>query len=179
MGQALERGTGAFVNMIGTIDRLRLKTTEVERKVGQDFRAAWDLLQAVIAKNNQEIGLLIAKPLTPFINQFAEVDAARRDTFKIYEAAVKAVMPVIGKFLERLPRSARSMRHSPRGSSSGVEEFGDAVGAIFTNVIIPAFNGLKQIATDVAEALSKLFGKKVTPAMVALGAVITSLARPD
>jgi hypothetical protein len=178
LAPAVERGTAAFVNMIATIDRLRLGVTDAEKKVGQDFRAAWDLLQAVIKRNSDEIGILIAKPLTPFIIKFAEAMRTSSDTFKLFEAAVQGITPLLDKLLASMSGVSQIDAGFLERVKQGVQQFGEAVVAVFSNVVVPAFNSLIAIATETASVLTTLFGSQVTPTMVALGAIFTALLGP-
>lgn len=176
---ALERGTAEFVNTIGQIDRLRLGMDNVDKEVAQKFTRSWDLLEGVLKANNRELGLLVAKPLTPFIERFAEAMRRSPETFKLYKETLEKIRPALDDLLKLIEgRSADIKMPWIQEAAKQLEGLGRAAKDVFFGVIVPALRTAGEAAAGLARAFNEAFGTDLKASVVAAGVAIGLLLGP-
>lgn len=175
---AIRSGNDEFTRAFESVQRLSLGLTDAQRKIGQDFVNAWTRLGLATKQARTELGLAFAPLFTPGINAFA--DALRRNQVSIarfVDQLVNFARPAIEGFFKSLtgfldnPLSFDRLRDA-------VVSVGTTISQIVGNVIVPAFRGFLTIAGQVATAINNAFGTNLTPALVAVGALVTALIGP-
>lgn len=175
---AIRAGNDEFVRAFLSIQRLNLGFTDAQRKIGQELVNAWARLSLAMSQGRTEMGLVFAPLFTPGINAFA--DALRRNQVAIsrfVEQLVNVARPAVEGFF----RTLISFLDNPASFDrfrDGIVAVGAAVTQIFNGVVVPAFNGLMDVARRVATGINTALGTNISGAMVAIGAAVTALIGP-
>jgi hypothetical protein len=176
---ALQKGTAEFVNTLGQIDRLRLGVTDADKAIGQDFMRSWHLLQEVLKANNRELGLMVAKPITPFVERFAEAMRRSGTTLEFYQRALKAIQPILDDLLKLVEGRRGEIKLAwIEEAAKQLEGLATAARDVFLSVIVPALKTVATAAKGLARTLNDALGTNLNGLVVAAGALLLGLLAP-
>ena len=176
---ALQRGTAEFVNTIGQIDRLGLGVKNVDNVISQDFMRSWQLLQEVLKANSRELGLLVAKPITPFIMRFAEAMRRSGTTLEFYQQALKAIQPILDDLLKLVEGRRGEIKLAwIEEAAKQLEGLATAAKNVFFSVIVPALKTAATAAEGLARTFNEAFGTDLKGSVVAAGGLLLGLLGP-
>lgn len=173
----LNEGKAGLLDLEKQAEQLGITLTEQQSKIGDALGDSLDKVSKAAAGIRLQLGLAFAPALTKAADTLTQrIIANRKQIVAFGEDLAKRVGPVVDDVINALSGNDSAVKNSAIIQlRDQTVQFGTAVQQSFTQIIIPAFNGLRDVLDGVADVMNNLFGTNVSGDALGIAIAIGSL----